>query len=66
MTQHGIHIKRGSLHRVMNCFLFCGSINMQPLQAWAVRIEQISVSLNFDGYFNFQHFSQFHIAPRFA
>jgi hypothetical protein len=29
-----------------------------------MRIEQVSVFFNLDGYTNFQHFSQLHVAPR--
>jgi hypothetical protein len=31
-----------------------------------MRIERIPVSIHFDGYTDFQHFSQFHVAPRIA
>ena len=64
MAKDGIDIKRCGLHCVLDGLLFCSTIDVQPFQPWAMGIEHISIFFDYDGYTNFQHFSQFHVAPR--
>jgi len=63
VPQDRIHVKRSSHHRILNSFFFGAPIYVQSFQSWAMRIERIPVFFNFDGDTNFQHFSQFHVAP---
>jgi len=64
MSKDRVNIQRRGLYYILHSLFFCSSIDMQPLQPWAVRVERIPVSFYFDGYTDFQHFSQFHVAPR--